>query len=155
MKNIAKLGQYFEKRYEVSFWVNLLMFSAFVLTKQYVFAGMTIALAVVQFQPRIIVEKIPAAWQDMIRKQVLQLTYCFGTKSYLVSTSGVMKVVRYRKRGDNTFFVCKCSGGYRAAITESNRFCKTTEEAVSLLASIYHKELNELREKLVQHPENA
>lgn len=154
MKNIAKLGQYFEKRYEIGFWANILMLFAFVMTKQYVFAGMTLARAVVQFQPRIIVEKIPSTWQEKIRKRVLQLTYCFGRKSYLVSTSGVMKVVRYQKRGDNTLFVCRCSGGYRAAIAESYQFCKTTEEAVHLLASMYHKELNELREKFVQYPKN-
>ncbi|MCY9665831.1 hypothetical protein M5X11_12790 [Paenibacillus alginolyticus] len=153
MINIAKIGHYFEKRHEVSFWVNILMFATFVMSNQYVFAGMTLALAVVQFHPMMVVQKIPAAWQEKILKRVLHLTYCLGPKSFLVSTNGVMKVVRYKKRGDNTLFVCRCSGEFRAAIAESNRFCKTTQGAVHLLASMYHEELKELRQKVVHQPE--
>lgn len=152
MKYVAKLGHYFDKRYEISFWVNLLMCAAFVVSKQYVFAGMTLTLSVIQFQPRIVIDKIPAAWLEWTRKRALQATYWLGPKSYLVSTSGVMKVVRYKRRGDSSLFVCKCSEGYTPAIAESSRFCRSTDEAVHLLASMYHQEMKDMREKLVQQP---
>jgi hypothetical protein len=149
-----KLGQYLEKRYEVSFYVNILMFAIFVMTRHYIFAGMTLTLAIVQFQPRMIADRIPDTWKEKIRMRVLLLMYYFGWKSYLVSTNGVMKVVRYQKRDNNSLFICRCNGEYRAAIADSSRFCKTTEEAVYLLAAMFYKELNELRVKRAQQQEN-
>ncbi|GGG18551.1 hypothetical protein [Paenibacillus abyssi] len=153
MKMIAKFGNYFEKRQEVSFWVNALMFIAFVLSKQYIFAGVTLALAIVQFQPSLIMEKIPALWRIRMKELSLKIAYRLGRKSFLVSTSGVMRVVRLRVHNDLTWFICPAAGGrYMAAAAESNRFCKTPEASVQLLASLYQKELDELRGKLDQKP---
>lgn len=153
MRGFLKIGRYFEKRYEVSFWVNVLMCATFIITKQYLFAGMTLALAVVQFQPRIFVDKVPYDWQQRIKQFVIRTAYVFGPKSYLVSINGVMKVVRLKKRDDDTLFICRCKDGYKMAMAETNRFSKTTEEAVHLLSSIYYKELMELRGQLEREPE--